>query len=166
MTESENIHAELTPIGKIRTGFHVLGECPSSGRINPNETVVELKPEFAEGLTNIELASHLLILYWLDKANSSALLLRTRADEITRGVFASRSPNRPNPVAVCVVKLVGRDGCTLRVSGLECLDGTPLVDIKPYVPTDDCVEDAHIGWSPNCGKTRTVDSESLGVCKC
>jgi len=144
--EQQESIIELTVIGDIKSGFETLGQCPSSSRFNPNECIIELKQEFAEGLHNIELASHILVLYWFDRANRNALMRKTKPDQAKRGVFASRSPGRPNPIAVSVVKLLGHEGNSLRVSGMDCLDGTKVIDIKPYIPADDRFDDAQIKW--------------------
>lgn len=143
---------ELVPLGQIRTGYTRLDQCPPSGRRNPDETVIEIFEHYAQGLQNIELASHIWVFCWLHKAVRDHLLRRPSSDGTPqRGVFASRSPFRPNPVALSVVRLIAREGNTLRVSGLECLDGTPLIDIKPYVPGEDRIEGATIGWTNPAG---------------
>lgn len=146
MTEHLNAPIELTAIGIIKTGLETLDQCPSSSRFNPAEITIELKQEYAKELHNIELASHILVLYWFDQANRNALTRKTGADEATRGIFASRAPGRPNPVAVSVVKLLKHEGNCLTVSGMDCLDGTQLIDIKPYCPDDDRIDEAQIGW--------------------
>lgn len=162
---------EIAAIGQVRTSFDALNQCPSASRLNPAECMLELDSTFETGLTNIELASHLIVLYWLDKADRTALMRHSRPDEVQRGVFASRTPNRPNPVAVSIVKLEGREGNRLKVSGLDCLDGTKLVDIKPYVPEDDRIESASIGWNSACAAASTrsetvVQSQRPGGCGC
>lgn len=140
----------LEPIGKILTGFESLDQCPRSGRYNEATSVIEIEADFVQGLQNIELASHLIVLYWFDKADRSKLLRHQTAGEPIRGVFASRTPFRPNPVAFSVVELIERDGNRLTVSGLDCLDGTSVLDIKAYVPAEDLMGDASIGWNSKC----------------
>ena len=164
MTDQMDI--TLHPIGRVRTGLDTLEDCPPSARSNPTGSIIDLDPAFADGLLNIELATHAVILYWFDRADRSALHRRTRPGEITRGVFASRSPNRPNPVALSVVKVQGRDGNRLHVSGLDCLDGTAVIDIKPYVPDDDCMPEAFIGWECGCTSAPSVVAESKEACIC
>ncbi len=156
----------LTPIGRIRTGFKTLAECPARGRSNPAESILEIDAGFAEGLLNIGMATHAIVLYWLDRADRTALHRRTRRGEVVRGVFASRTPRRPNPVAFSVVRIHGLEGNLLRVSGLDCLDGTAIIDIKPYVPEDDCVPEAHIGWECGCAVAPIAASQSQEVGKC
>lgn len=134
------------PIGWIETGFETLKDCPPSGRANPKSSLIVLDPAYEDGLQHIELASHVIVLYWLGKANRNALYRRAKDGEVRRGVFASRSPNRPNPIAISVVQLIGHDANRLRVSGLDCLNRTAVLDIKPYVPQDDCIRDAHLDF--------------------
>lgn len=158
----------LSPIGRVRTGFDTLESCPATGRSNPATSIIEIAPDFAEGLVNIELATHAIVLYWLDRSDRTALQRHARQGEVTRGVFASRSPNRPNPVALSVVRIEGRESNQLRVSGLDCLDGTAVIDIKPYVPEDDCVPEARIGWDSRCKTPTPKTSTSLNpeACRC
>lgn len=164
MTRTSEIN--LLPIGRAVTGFATLADCPARGRDNPATSFVDISPQFAEGLLNIERATHAIILYWFDRSDRTALQRRVRPGEITRGVFASRSPNRPNPVAFSVVRIVGRNGNRLQVSGLDCLDGTPIIDIKPYVPEDDCVPQARIGWECGCSTAPSVEKAGAEACRC
>lgn len=138
---------ELTPIGTIRSGFTALSDCPSASRFNNGTCDIIINPELEEGLHNITLSSHIVVLYWFHKANRQRVTRRIVPGQKKRGVFASRSPFRPNPVALSVVKLIKHEGNKLVVSGLDCLDGTKVVDIKPYSPEDDCFPEASIGWT-------------------
>jgi tRNA-Thr(GGU) m(6)t(6)A37 methyltransferase TsaA len=98
-----------------------------------------LLSEYEEGLTDIEGFSHLFVLWLFDRVNGFDLVATPPTDTRPHGVFATRSPRRPNPIGLTVVKLIGRDGCRLRVGGIDMLDGTPILDIKPYlssVPID------------------------------
>ena len=88
----------------------------------------------------------MLVLYWMDKARRDLVVQSPRHYAEERGTFALRSPVRPNPIAASVVRLVSIDGTTLSVVGLDCLDGTPLLDIKPYFASTDSVPDAQVGW--------------------
>lgn len=162
MTPSPDL--TLTPIGHVRTRYQALADCPPTGHQNPDECVIELNEDYAEGLENIELATHLIVLYWFDRADRSALHRRTRPGEITRGVFASRSPNRPNPVAVSVVRLLAREGNRLRTGGLDCLEGTAVIDIKIYDPATDCIPEARLDFDCGC---RNVPSQQVAEgCEC
>jgi len=133
-------------LGRIRTPWKERKDCPKNARESDAVCTVELDPRWAEGLKEVETCSHLVLLYWMNKAPRN-LVLQTPAHYGTqRGTFALRSPARPNPIAMSVVKLLRVDGNKLSVSGLDCLDGTPLVDIKPYFATVDSVPDAVVGW--------------------
>jgi tRNA (adenine37-N6)-methyltransferase len=137
---------QLRIVGQIRTAYPTVADCPGSPLDGEGTSQIELLPEYAEALAGIEAASHLLLLYWLNEADRSALRAPTRVDGCVRGVFANRAPTRPNPIAIAAVKLLGREGQTLVVSGLDCVDRTPLLDIKPYVRALDSVPEAHLDW--------------------
>jgi tRNA-Thr(GGU) m(6)t(6)A37 methyltransferase TsaA len=138
----------LRPIGTLHTPWRTIAECPRNGR-QPNPpplcTAVVL-PEFVEGLRSVETLSHLILLYWLDQARSAELVFTPPFDDTPRGIFATRSPRRPNPIGLSVVALEKLNGDTLHVRYLDCVDGTPLLDIKPYFPTTDCEPGASMGW--------------------
>jgi tRNA-Thr(GGU) m(6)t(6)A37 methyltransferase TsaA len=133
-------------IGRIRTPWKARKDCPKNARESDAVCTVELDPRFADGLKDVETCTHLVLLYWMDRAPRN-LVLQVPGDYGTRhGTFALRSPARPNPIAMSVVRLQGIDGNRLHVIGLDCLDGTPLLDIKPYFVSTDCVPDAVVGW--------------------
>ncbi|MFV1441689.1 tRNA (N6-threonylcarbamoyladenosine(37)-N6)-methyltransferase TrmO [Phaeobacter sp. JH60H1] len=137
---------QIRPIGVIRTGFAEVKECPMSGRRNPATSRIEVAPEYQAALHNIELASHLWVLYWLHKSDRSALVRQARGSQVARGIFASRAPNRPNPIGLSAVQLLDQSDGVLTISGLDCIDGTPVIDLKPVVPEEDARPDATIGW--------------------
>lgn len=110
------------------------------------ECRVELAPAFALGLRNLEGISHLILLYWLDRTGPMQLTITPPFDGIPRGIFATRAPVRPNPIGLAVVQLDRIDGTVLHIRGLDCIDGTPLLDIKPYLPSTDSIPDATTGW--------------------
>jgi tRNA-Thr(GGU) m(6)t(6)A37 methyltransferase TsaA len=138
--------AELYFIGRIRTPWKTRDECPKNARESEAVCTIEVDPRWAQGLTGIETCSHLLVLYWMDRARRDLVLQAPRHYKEPRGTFALRSPVRPNPIAASVVRLVKVDGTNLSVIGLDCLDGTPLLDIKPYFASVDAVPDAVVGW--------------------
>ncbi len=140
----------LKPIGKVRTSYERLADCPPTGHANPDDSVLELDDWFADGLLNAELSTHLIVLYWFDRADRTALHRKTRPGEVRRGVFASRTPHRPNPIALSVVRLLAHEGNRLRVSGLDCLDGTAILDIKIYDPHTDCIPEARLDFESYC----------------
>ena len=129
-------------IGRIRTPWRDRSECPKNANGSDAVCTVEVDPRYAEALTGTEAASHLILLYWMDKARRDLAIQVPRHHERPRGTFSVRSPVRPNPIALSVVRLLGRDGTKLSVVGLDCLDGTPLLDIKPYLPSVDSRPDA------------------------
>jgi tRNA-Thr(GGU) m(6)t(6)A37 methyltransferase TsaA len=124
----------LEPIGVLRTPYAVTSDIPKGpGAEHHAEGVIEVRPELEPGLTDIEGFSHLYVLWIFDRAQPCELLAAPPFDTRPHGVFATRSPRRPNPIALTVVRLLRRDGARLIVSGVDMLDGTPVVDIKPYL---------------------------------
>jgi len=122
--------AALAFIGTIRTPWATRAECPRQGDLDGPECCLELAPPWDAALAGIEAFQTLDVLYWLHEARRDLLLQRPH-DGALRGTFALRSPVRPNPIGLARVRLVRRDGGTLVVRGLDCLDGTPLLDVKP-----------------------------------
>jgi tRNA-Thr(GGU) m(6)t(6)A37 methyltransferase TsaA len=138
--------ASLYYIGRIRTPWQRREDCPKNSRESEAVCTVEVDPLWAEGLTGLETVSHVLLLYWMDKARRDLVLQSPRHYTERRGTFALRSPARPNPIAASVARLLRIDGNKLSVVGLDCLDNTPLLDIKPYFASTDSVPDAQVGW--------------------
>jgi len=110
------------------------------------EGTVEIFPQYAEGLRDIEGFSHLILIYHFHLAKEPSLIVKPYLDDVGHGVFATRAPARPNPIGTSVVRLVRVDGARLHVTGLDILDGTPILDIKPYVSQFDAIETQKIGW--------------------
>lgn len=137
----------LTPIGVIH-----------SCHTNPEETPIqflyakgckghiEIFPEFVDGLRDLDGFQYLYLLYHFHRTDQVDLVVKPFFQDIERGVFATRSPHRPNHMGLCIVKLVRREGSLLYVDGLDILEGTPLLDIKPYVSWFDHVDTQHNGW--------------------
>lgn len=128
-------------IGHIRTPWK-RGDCPKNlraARARMSSATIELDPRFAPALTGLTPGQPLLLLYWLHDARRDLLLQAPRHVEAPRGTFALRSPNRPNPVGAACVTLVAIDAAaaTLEIDAIDCFDGTPLVDIKPWIETVD-----------------------------
>jgi formylmethanofuran dehydrogenase subunit E len=132
---------ELVPIGVIHSPYRVKGDAPHQGRLSPTTSEIEIFPEYAEGLKDIAELPHLIILYWLDRAVRGTLTAIPPHSEKEYGVFATRSPDRPNPIGFAVIDILGIDGTRLIVRGLDAFDGTPVLDIKPYSPEIDCVKE-------------------------
>ena len=139
----------MRPIGVISTPFATLADCPRNGRqLQPAPVcTVRVLPEYAAGLRGLEGFSHLILLYWLNQSNGPLLEIRPPFDGQLRGIFATRAPRRPNPIGLSVVAFDGFDGMDgLKVRHLDCVDQTPLLDIKPYLPTTDAEPEATMGW--------------------
>lgn len=135
------------PIGVIRSEFTEQENTPIQGIFNDSVGTIELFPEYEEGLREIESFSHLILLYHFDRADGYSLLQRPFLDEQNeRGIFAIRHFKRPNPIGISIVKLLGVEGRLLSIRGVDVLDGTPLLDIKPYVFQFDNREEVSSGW--------------------
>ncbi|MCU0561687.1 MAG: tRNA (N6-threonylcarbamoyladenosine(37)-N6)-methyltransferase TrmO [Desulfobacterales bacterium] len=137
----------LKPIGVIHTPF----TDPTSMPIQPvsensAKGSVEVFLEFAAGLKDLEGFSHLLLLYHFHRSRHYSLSVTPFLDTVPRGLFATRAPNRPNPIGISLVRLVRIEGSLLHVENIDIIDGTPLLDIKPHVPDFDCAPGARIGW--------------------
>ena len=143
-----NFDAGVYFIGRIRTPWTRREDCPKNARGSDAECVIELDPRYAAALAGVAACTHLVVLYFMDRARRDLLVQMPRHGE-RRGTFALRSPVRPNPIAMSVARLVRIEGTRLTVVGLDCLDGTPLIDIKPYFASVDSVPDAVVGWSRN-----------------
>lgn len=123
--------AGLIFIGRIRTPWRSRLACPRQGHADGPVCRIEIFPPWHEALAGVADYPCLEVLYWLDQARRDLVLQSPRNDGQVRGTFAIRSPMRPNPIATSIVDLLAVDGSTLVVRGLDCLDGTPLLDIKP-----------------------------------
>lgn len=107
---------------------------------------VEIFPDYVEGLKDVDGFSHLILLYYMHAIRKQALIVTPFLNSSPRGIFATRAPTRPNPIGLSIVKLIRVDGGVLHVDDLDVLDGTPLLDLKPYVPEFDHRPEARIGW--------------------
>jgi tRNA-Thr(GGU) m(6)t(6)A37 methyltransferase TsaA len=134
--------AGLYFIGRIRTPFKARRDCPKNTAESEAVGQVELDARFAAGLADLQLFSHVWLLYWMDQARRDLIQQVPAHLERPRGTFALRSPVRPNPVAMAAVELMSVAGTTLTVRKVDCVDGTPLIDIKPYFASIDSFPDA------------------------
>ncbi|MBC00680.1 MAG: tRNA (N6-threonylcarbamoyladenosine(37)-N6)-methyltransferase TrmO [Rhodobacteraceae bacterium] len=139
-------NAGIIFIGHIETPWKTTQDCPRNGRGSDALCRVHLRPAFREGLASVETCSHLYLLYWMHQARRDLIVQAPSFAARPHGCFALRSPIRPNPVALSVVELVAMRADGFDVRGLDCVDGTPLVDIKPYFPGTDSVPQARVGW--------------------
>ena len=130
----------VTAIGKIHTTYLSRDDAPRQGRFSDALVTLEILPEYCEGLQDVEQEPYLIVLYWLDRSVRNKLRATPPHTGIEHGVFATRSPDRPNPIGICIVEFVRREGNLLFVRGLDAIDGTPLLDIKPYSADLDSVK--------------------------
>ncbi|KMO33413.1 tRNA (N6-threonylcarbamoyladenosine(37)-N6)-methyltransferase TrmO [Methylobacterium aquaticum] len=152
--------AGLYFVGRVRTPWTERAECPRNSAQSDAVCTLEVDPLFAPALRSLDGTSHLIVLYWMDRAPRNLVAQQPRHAPEPRGTFALRSPARPNPIAVSVVELLGIVGGTLRVRGLDCLDGTPLLDIKPYFASTDARPQARVGWREGEASGAVSDRES------
>lgn len=137
-----------TPIGVIRSSNRVAEQTPVQPVYAEESTgQAEILPEYAQGLKDLDGFSHIILIYHLHQAQSACLIVKPFTDVVERGVFSTRHPRRPNPIGFSVVRLLRVEGTTLYLQGVDVLDQTPLLDIKPYIPRFDQVENAKGGWS-------------------
>jgi tRNA-Thr(GGU) m(6)t(6)A37 methyltransferase TsaA len=138
------------PIGEIHSPFKTNDDIHPERNKNPEgyadiEGRLEISPDYTQGLQDIEGFSHLIVIFAFHLSQTGGLISHPPFDTKPRGVFATRSPHRPNALGQTVVRLVKRNGRSLHVKGLDMLDGTPILDIKPYTPRDQ-KPDARFGW--------------------
>jgi len=135
------------PIGMIHSPFTNIAGMP----IQPNGArgvrgTIDIVPDLCEGLTDLEEFSRIILLYALHMSSGYSLKVTPFLDPVPRGVFATRSPKRPNAIGMSIVKLTGVDSCVLSIEDVDVIDGTPLLDIKPYVPEFDAYPGERCGW--------------------
>jgi len=138
----------MTPIGTLHTPYPTKADCP----IQPvyaagKESRVEVFPQYAAGLKDIELFTHLYLIYQFDRSGEIELVRHTFLDDTPHGIYASRHPCRPNGIGLSIVRLIRREGNILVVDGADMLDQTPLLDIKPYLAKFDAFPEASDGWA-------------------
>jgi tRNA-Thr(GGU) m(6)t(6)A37 methyltransferase TsaA len=137
----------LTPIRIIRSPHQrAVGTPIQAALATGAQGTVEVSPEYAPGLRDLDGFERLWLLYWFDRAKPAQLAVKPYLDRVEHGLFATRAPSRPNPIGLSPVRLLRITGNILRVDGLDILDGTPLLDIKPYVPRFDAFQVQRIGW--------------------
>jgi tRNA-Thr(GGU) m(6)t(6)A37 methyltransferase TsaA len=146
LSKREGEKVFLQPIGVIHSPYKEKEGAPYQGRHENKVSTIEIYEEYEPGLLHIDKCTHLFVLYWQHRSDRSILWTRTPWGPETHGVFSTRSPNRPNPIGLCVVDLQEREGRFVKVNGLDALDGSPLIDIKPYSAGIDSYPNARIGW--------------------
>ncbi len=136
----------LKQIGIIHSPYKERKDAPRQGRTKEALFELEIFEEFAPALKDVETASHVFVLYWCDRADRETLVVNTPWDNQPHGVFATRSPARPNPIALDIADVISRKENKLIVRGMDALDKSPLIDIKPYNTRTDSIADAKLGW--------------------
>jgi tRNA-Thr(GGU) m(6)t(6)A37 methyltransferase TsaA len=140
----------IEPIGIIYTPYMEKDECPIQPLYVPEAIGrVEVFEKYAAGLKDIETFSHIYLIYLFDKAGEIKLIRQTFLDDQSHGIFATRHPARPNGIGMSIVKLKERKQNILIIEGIDILNMTPLLDIKPYIPRFDRIETASEGWTKN-----------------
>ena len=119
---------------------------------------VEVFPEFCAGLADLDGFSRIVLVYHLHRSEGFSLRVVPFLDDRERGIFATRAPRRPNPIGISTVRLVAVEGCRLVIEDVDIMDGTPLLDIKPYVPAFDAFVDERCGWFGECGNDAEMTS--------
>lgn len=137
----------MEQIGVIHSPFQRLEEMPIQPKgASGTEGVIEVDPCYAEGLKDLDGFSHIYLIYRFHMAKRTALSVVPFMDTVERGVFSTRSPLRPNHIGISIVELVRVEGCSVVIRGVDVLDGTPLLDIKPYIARFDEVKESRSGW--------------------
>ncbi len=140
----KKISVDLRIIGVVHSPYKITKDVPR--RCKKEISEIEIYKEYEQGLKDIEGFTHIHILYWLHKSTGYSLHVNTPWDDSPRGLFTTRSPHRPNPIGHTTVELVERKGNILKVKGLDAIDDTPVMDIKPYVKKFDMKTHAVSGW--------------------
>lgn len=150
---------QFRPIGIIHSPFNEAKGAPiQPKRAKGVAGTIELFPEYKEGLADLDGFSHIILIYHFHLSQGYSLKVKPFLDNTLRGLFATRAPRRPNQIGVSVVRLDRVEGTTLHISNLDIVDGTPLLDIKPYVPHFDKEEEIRIGWLT--GRTKKAGNKS------
>jgi tRNA-Thr(GGU) m(6)t(6)A37 methyltransferase TsaA len=137
----------LIPIGIIHSPHQRADGTPIQAALAAGvKGTVEIFPEYVEGLRDLDGFERVWLVYWFDRAKAAELVVTPYLDTTPRGLFATRAPCRPNPIGLSAVRLLAVTGPILQVDGLDILDNTPLLDIKPYIPAFDAFEAKRIGW--------------------
>ena len=148
----KKLSVELKVVGIVHSPYKTTTDAPHQGGDAISE--IEISEEYVDGLRDIDGFSHLHVFYWLHKSTGFSLSVKTAWDTMPHGLFTTRSPHRPNPIGHSIVELAERKGNTLKIKGLDAIDGTPVIDIKPYVKKLDLKKDAISGWTEHTGLER------------
>ncbi|RLB87234.1 MAG: tRNA (N6-threonylcarbamoyladenosine(37)-N6)-methyltransferase TrmO [Deltaproteobacteria bacterium] len=155
----------MSPIGTIETPFNDLKGMPiqPSGAAQIQGTII-IDKDYEQGLSDLEGFSHIILLYHFHQSTGYSLLVKPFMDDQKRGLFSTRAPKRPNPIGLSIVRLIKREGNRLTIEGIDVLNGTPLIDIKPYVPGFDTKDVTAIGWlEKSHGNVTSIKSDDRFV---
>jgi tRNA-Thr(GGU) m(6)t(6)A37 methyltransferase TsaA len=160
MNTEHNIQMKINPIGVVHSVLIRAEGAP----IQPvfakdSEGIIEIYEPYREGLKDLEGFERIWLLYWFHKAHAPRLLVKPFLDKNERGLFATRAPARPNPIGLSSVRLLSIEAGSIRVAELDILDGTPLLDIKPYISKFDCYRVKRNGWFDNAAGKRGIADE-------
>jgi len=148
----------IVPIGIIHTPFTSSTGTPIQPSLAEDaEGTVELREEYREGLRDLAGFDRIWLLYWFDRVSDARLTVVPFRDDRPHGLFATRAPCRPNPIGMSSVQLLSVESLTLRVAGVDMLDGTPLLDIKPYIPAFDVYDSRRCGWLDRAAEVSRAD---------
>lgn len=131
----------LKKIGVVHSIYESEDNVPRQGKYSDEKSVIEIFPEYVDALDGVEFLKSIIVLYWGDRADRSILKSVPPFAALEKGVFSTRSPNRPNPIAICVCKILSIEGNKITVTGLDALNGSPVLDIKVFIPRVDTDED-------------------------
>jgi tRNA-Thr(GGU) m(6)t(6)A37 methyltransferase TsaA len=152
-SNKQNKSYEMIPIGVIRTSYSVKSETPIQPVFSPSPGRVELFPQYSDGLDDLDGFSHIFLVYLFDRSDNFQLIVKPFLDDHPHGLFSTRHPNRPNPIGISIVKIIGINGNSVMVEGIDVLDNTPLLDIKPYIPDFDVRKNVRTGWYKQRGQS-------------
>ena len=136
--EGSITNVDLNPIRYVSSPYKKKEDAPRQGRLTDTEAEIVIDERYLPGLFRVEEKKHLFVLCWFDRSDRTVFRVTPPHKPVEHGVFATRSPNRPNPISLSLVDVINITGGTIRVRGLEALDGTPVLDIKPYSEEIDC----------------------------
>lgn len=142
MDEDTTLEICLTPIGRIHSPYKKRGDAPRQGAGSSEVMTLEIYPPYRQGLGSMAGITHIYVLYWMDKADRTRLMVQRSDWNSPRPVFTVRSPDRPNPIAISIARIIKVAGGMIEVTRLDAVDGSFILDIKPYIPSIDCIPDA------------------------
>lgn len=131
----------LKKIGVVHSIYESEDNVPRQGKYSDEKSVIEIFPEYVDALDGVEFLKSIIVLYWGDRADRSILKSVPPFATLEKGVFSTRSPNRPNPIAICVCKILSIEGNKITVMGLDALNNSPVLDIKVFIPRVDTDKD-------------------------